>query len=95
MNNIHNVLVVDDSIATGKAMKKCRELLKDIEHLYNIQYCVIFTFLHGPIAHYYNFIQHLSIFFQSHPDVGLSVYRDFLCCIAHIRNNNSGFGGYA
>ncbi|MCS2843584.1 phosphoribosyltransferase [Bacteroides uniformis] len=25
MNNIHNVLVVDDSIATGKAMKKCRE----------------------------------------------------------------------
>ena len=43
MNNIHNVLVVDDSIATGKAMKKCRELLKDIEHLYNIQYCVIYA----------------------------------------------------
>ena len=54
-----------------------------------------FQLLCGTIAHYYNFIQHLSIFFQSHPDVGLSVYRDFLCCIAHIRNNNSGFGGYA
>ena len=49
MNNIHNVLVVDDSIATGKAMKKCRELLKDIEHLYNIQYCVIYAVpLHIP-----------------------------------------------
>ena len=49
MNNIHNVLVVDDSIATGKAMKKCRELLKDIEHLYNIQYCVIYQSHYTPI----------------------------------------------
>ena len=30
MTHIHKVLVVDDSIATGKAVKKCRELLKDI-----------------------------------------------------------------
>ena len=43
MNNIHNVLVVDDSIATGDAMKKCREFLKDIEHLYNVKYCVIYA----------------------------------------------------
>ena len=37
LKNIHNVLGGYDSIAKGKAMKKCRELLKDIEHLYNIQ----------------------------------------------------------
>ena len=43
MTHIHKVLVVDDSIATGKAVKKCRELLKDIEHLYNIKYCAIYA----------------------------------------------------
>ena len=30
-------------VATGDAMKKCREFLKDIEHLYNVKYCVIYA----------------------------------------------------
>ena len=65
MNNIHNVLVVDDSIATGKAMKKCRELLKDIEHLYNIQYCVIYAVpLHSHSVDYFFEIVDYPRFFQ-------------------------------
>lgn len=41
--NIRKVLVVDDSTATGNAIAKCRELLKDIEKQYIIKYCVIYS----------------------------------------------------
>ncbi|WP_294588192.1 phosphoribosyltransferase family protein [uncultured Bacteroides sp.] len=43
MTDIHKVLVVDDSIATGSAMEKCRKLLSEVEKQYDIKYCVIYT----------------------------------------------------
>ena len=43
MTNIHKVLVVDDSIATGNAMNKCRALLQDLNTEYEIKYCVIYS----------------------------------------------------
>ena len=65
MTHIHKVLVVDDSIATGKAVKKCRELLKDIEHLYNIKYCAIYAVpLHTHSVDYFFEIVDYPRFFQ-------------------------------
>ena len=65
MTHIHKVLVVDDSIATGKAVKKCRELLKDIEHLYNIKYCAIYAVplhTHSVVLFFRNMIDYPRFF---------------------------------
>lgn len=43
MTNIYKVLIVDDSIATGNAIRKCRKLLADVENRYEIQYCAIYA----------------------------------------------------
>jgi uncharacterized HAD superfamily protein len=37
------VLVVDDSVSSGAALIKCRELLKDFESKYDISYCAIYV----------------------------------------------------
>lgn len=42
MTSIHKILVVDDSIATGNAITKCRALLQDIAGKYEIKYCAIY-----------------------------------------------------
>lgn len=40
---IKNILIVDDSIGSGKAMQKCREKLKRLKVNYNIKFCVIYA----------------------------------------------------
>ena len=100
MNNIHNVLVVDDSIATGKAMKKCRELLKDIEHLYNIQYCVIYAVpLHSHSVDYFFEIVDYPRFFQwnimNHSILQKSCMDiDGVLCVEHTPEENDDGGKY-
>ncbi len=37
------VLVVDDSIASGAAMERCKNLLKGLEGQYDIKYCAIYV----------------------------------------------------
>lgn len=37
------VLVVDDSIASGSALKECKEDLKDLESKFDLKYCVIYA----------------------------------------------------
>ncbi len=37
------VLVVDDSIASGSAMKECKETLKHLERKFEIKYCAIYV----------------------------------------------------
>jgi uncharacterized HAD superfamily protein len=37
------ILVVDDSIASGAAMEKCRESLKELSSSFNISYCAIYV----------------------------------------------------
>jgi len=37
------ILVVDDSIASGSAMDKCRESLKDLSSDFQIEYCAIYV----------------------------------------------------
>lgn len=65
MSNIRNVLVVDDSIATGNAMEKCRSLLQGIEHQYKIKYCVIYSVpAHTKSVDYYFEILEYPRFFQ-------------------------------
>ena len=43
MTHIRKVLVVDDSIATGNAINKCRTLLKALNDNYEIKYCAIYS----------------------------------------------------
>lgn len=37
------ILVVDDSIASGSAMNRCKGMLKDLEGKYEIKYCAIYV----------------------------------------------------
>ena len=37
------ILVVDDSIASGAALKECRENLKDLESQFDIKYCAVYV----------------------------------------------------
>ncbi|MCD8184698.1 MAG: phosphoribosyl transferase [Bacteroides sp.] len=37
------ILVVDDSIASGSAMNKCKEQLRELEGDFDIKYCAIYT----------------------------------------------------
>lgn len=50
MTHIRKVLVVDDSIATGNAINKCRTLLKALNDNYEIKYCAITVCLNIPEA---------------------------------------------
>jgi uncharacterized HAD superfamily protein len=43
VKEFRNILVVDDSYASGSAMNKVRERLKDLEGQFSISYCVIYT----------------------------------------------------
>lgn len=43
ITNIHKVLVVDDSIATGNAIEKCRAQLEGIKDRFEIKYCAIYS----------------------------------------------------
>lgn len=38
-----NILIVDDSIASGSAMNECRERLKEMEGNFRISYCAIYV----------------------------------------------------
>jgi len=42
VNQYKNILVVDDSVASGSAMKECRENLKQAETQFNIKYCAVY-----------------------------------------------------
>ncbi len=37
------ILIVDDSVASGAALKECRENLKDLNDQFDIQYCAIYV----------------------------------------------------
>ena len=48
-----NILVVDDSIASGSAIKECKNDLSDLETKFNIKYCAIYyTPENGNLADY-------------------------------------------
>ena len=48
-----NILVVDDSIASGSAIKECKNDLSDLEARFNIKYCAIYyTPENGGLADY-------------------------------------------
>lgn len=65
MDNIRKVLIVDDSIATGNAIGKCRSLLKDIENKYEIRYCAVYSVpAHTKTVDYYFEVLEYPRFFQ-------------------------------
>jgi len=43
ISDYKKILVVDDSIASGAAMEKCREDLKELNSTFNISYCAIYV----------------------------------------------------
>ena len=43
LDKVKNVLIVDDSIASGSALNKCKNKIGDLESKYNIQYCCIYS----------------------------------------------------
>jgi uncharacterized HAD superfamily protein len=43
MKNFRKILVVDDSIASGAAMDKCRERMKELSSSFEISYCAIYA----------------------------------------------------
>ncbi len=43
IKDFRKVLVVDDSIASGAAMEKCKESLKELSADFDISYCAIYT----------------------------------------------------
>jgi uncharacterized HAD superfamily protein/hypoxanthine phosphoribosyltransferase len=43
MKDFKKILVVDDSIASGAAMEKCRESLKNLSTEFSISYCAIYV----------------------------------------------------
>lgn len=72
--NIENILVVDDSIGSGKALRKCKEKLKKLEKEYKLKYCVIYTSLKQKNSVDYFFeIVPMPRYFQwnifNHPDL--------------------------
>ena len=43
ISDFKKILVVDDSIASGAAMEKCRDILKDLNGDFSISYCAIYV----------------------------------------------------
>ncbi|MBL0335819.1 MAG: phosphoribosyl transferase [Chitinophagaceae bacterium] len=43
MSEFKNMLVVDDSVASGSAMQECREKLKDQAPNFNFRYCAVYV----------------------------------------------------
>ena len=43
IKDFKKILVVDDSIASGDAMEKCKESLKDVKNNFSISYCAIYV----------------------------------------------------
>jgi uncharacterized HAD superfamily protein/hypoxanthine phosphoribosyltransferase len=43
MKRFKKVLVVDDSIASGSALRKCKEQLKELDTHFDIRYCAIYV----------------------------------------------------
>lgn len=43
MSEFKNILVVDDSVASGSAMQECREKLKDQAPNFNFRYCAVYV----------------------------------------------------
>ena len=43
IKDFKKILVVDDSIASGSAMEKCKESLKDLSANFSISYCAIYV----------------------------------------------------
>ncbi|VFB14934.1 Uncharacterized conserved protein [Bacteroides heparinolyticus] len=43
MHRFKKILVVDDSVATGSALNKCKELLKELQGDFDISYCVVYA----------------------------------------------------
>ncbi|MEI6682012.1 MAG: phosphoribosyltransferase family protein [Bacteroidota bacterium] len=43
IRDFKKILVVDDSIASGSAMDKCRESLKELKNSFSISYCAIYV----------------------------------------------------
>ncbi len=43
IKDFKKILVVDDSIASGDAMEKCKESLKDVKENFSISYCAIYV----------------------------------------------------
>ncbi len=41
-SEIKKILVVDDSIASGSAIKNCKKELKQFEHKFNIKFCAVY-----------------------------------------------------
>jgi len=68
------VLVVDDSIASGSAMKECKEKLRHLEDKFDLKYCAVYIipgkeklvdyyFEHVPLPRYFqwNILNHTSL----------------------------------
>jgi len=43
ISSFKNILVVDDSIASGSAMRECKDNLKHLSSKYNIKYCAVYV----------------------------------------------------
>jgi len=43
LKDFKKILVVDDSVASGSALKECKESLKELEQQFDIKYCAIYV----------------------------------------------------
>lgn len=43
ISEFKNILVVDDSVASGSAIKECKETLKHLSGKFNIKYCAVYV----------------------------------------------------
>jgi len=43
ISEFKNILVVDDSVASGSAIKQCKETLKHLSEKFNIKYCAVYV----------------------------------------------------